>query len=179
MRRRPLIAVVVAALVAVGCGTGAAPTRAPFLTTPPPVTPLAVPNATIVAARAVLDERLDNAGFTLEQPARRYRPPQPARLQAALHSVFRVDLADPDQGWVVVYDLGNADSAAAAGGEFVRYLETFGRTNYPADARFAINQLGAALIFHWWSRQGSSDPERAEAAFEVISAIGERFDVVG
>jgi len=100
-------------------------------------------------------------------------------LQSAAYSLFRVAGADRNQGWVVIYDLGSTDAAGAAGEAFAQYLGTFGRTNFPADAQFTINQLGPALVFNWWSRSRASDAAPLEAAFQAISAVGERYAVRG
>ena len=123
--------------------------------------------------------RLGGAGLQLETTNRRYRPSEPAVLQSAAYSLFRVAGADRNQGWVVIYDLGSTDAAGAAGEAFAQYLGTFGRTNFPADAQFTINQLGPALVFNWWSRSRASDAAPLEAAFQAISAVGERYAVRG
>ena len=169
-----LIACVVLAVACAPTGGATPPPPAPTLVLS---TPLTFPTISIETARAVLASRLSQAGLMLEPTNRRYRPSEPSVLLQAQHSVFRLADADPNQGWLIIYDLGSAEAAAAAGDEFAGYLGTFGRTNFPADAQFTINQVGQALVFNWWSRSRAADPAPLEAAFAAISAVGQRYEV--
>jgi hypothetical protein len=176
MLARPTAALL-AALLLSACMGGPAPAGP---ATPEPLpTPLAVPNAAIEAARATVASHLAAAGYGLEQTTRRYRPSEPSVLHRARHSVFRVSGIDRNQGWVVIYDLGTPEAAAAAALEFARYLQTFGRPNFAGDAQFTINQVGPALVFHWWSPSRTTDAEALRQAFEAITGVGQRYEVVG
>lgn len=177
MRRHAAVLALACAALLAGCGPTAGPTPAPPDPTLVLSTPLTAPTAAIEAARATVARRLADQGLALESTNRRYRPSEPAVLLGAQHSVFRLVDADQNQGWVMIYDLGSADAAAAAGEEFARYLETFGRPNFPSDAQFTITQLGPALIFNWWSRSRTADAERLAGAFAAISGVGQRFEV--
>jgi hypothetical protein len=94
-------------------------------------------------------------------------------------ALFRVLLSDPDSGWIVAYELGQPDRAAQAGNDFVSYLQSgFGLTNYPQDAQFTLNQVDSTLVFTWWSRERSGDPDQARAAFEALRLVGQPFQIV-
>ena len=175
IRRASLLSALLAlALFAAGCF---APTGGPGSAAP--ATPQSALSPAIDAARAAVAAQLQSGGFTLEAPVSGYEPGAPGDLQATPKAVFRVNVIDPGQGWVVIYDAGANDAAIDKGEAFAAYLTSFGHSNYPADAQYTLNVLDSALIFHWWSAQRSSDAERARAAFELVSAVGHRIDVVG
>jgi hypothetical protein len=171
--RVPLLVLVagLAAAVVVGCSdlAGPQPTAAP--------TPMTVLSPMIDAARAAVSARLTDAGFILEQQTFGYQPGEPGSLQTVPNAVFRVNLIDTGQGWVVIYDLGSTGAAVQAATDFADYLRSFGHSNYPGDAQFTLNVVDGALIFHWWSAERSSDPDRARAAFAVIAGIGQPIEI--
>ena len=132
----------------------------------------------VAAAAAIVEARLSEAGFRVEPSPLEYRPGEPAAVQSAPRAVMRVALADPDEGWLLIYDLGSADAAQRAGQAFASYLGTgLGQTNYPRDAQFALSRLGSTLVFSWWSRERSADPVAAAAAFDVLRAVGQPIDL--
>lgn len=133
----------------------------------------------VQAALAAVQRRLADLGMTLEQSGPEYRPAEPDVVQSVPRAVFRVAQADPNTGWVVIYDLGQPDVAIDTGRHFARYLGSgFGQTNYPRDAQFALNQVGGALVFSWWSVGQSADPEQARAAFEAMQLAGQSVPIV-
>jgi len=150
---------------------------APAETQQPAETPAAGLSPAIDAARAVVAARLADGGYTLEEPVTGYEPGAPGELQATPKAVFRVNLIDPGQGWVVIYDCAAADLAVERAQAFAAYLRSSGRSNYPGDAQYTLNVLGTALIFHWWSAQRTSEPDRARAAFEIVGSIGQHIDI--
>ncbi len=132
----------------------------------------------VADAHALLESRLADAGLRLEQSIAEYRPAEPTTLRAAPRAVFRIGLADPSSGWLLIYDLGSADAAERAGRQFAAYLSGGqGRTNYPLDAQFTLNQLDTSLVFSWASRSRSADPEQAQAALDVIAPLGRSFEI--
>jgi len=170
-----LTAVLMAGLSS-GCGT-AAPTRPPAPATPP-VTPMTSISPAVAAAVAALEARLTDAGLTIGQSNAEHRPGEPAALQQAARAVYRASLVAPDEGWVLVYDLGSTDAAARAGQDFAAYLASGqGQTNYPRDARFALSVFGAALVFSWWSPGRTADAQQAEALFDAVRAVGQPIEV--
>jgi hypothetical protein len=168
-----LICLVVAGMVATACVGATDEPSAQGPVTPPPVTV----TAAISAAKAALDSKLAPAGFTLTETFG-YDPGRPAGLQTTPRATFQLNLVDPNQGFVVIFDLGTPDAALAAGADFATYLQKSGHSNYPADAEFTLNVVDSALIFHWWSRERSNEPDRAAQAFDIISSVGQRVTVI-
>ena len=74
-------------------------------------------------------------------------------------TVLQVVGSDPEQGYVVIYELPDAAAATAAGTELARYLASgFGQTNFPLDAQFYVAQVGETLVFTWYSSERAEDP---------------------
>ena len=149
------------------------------ISTPAPQTPMTVLSPQVQAGLAAVQRRLGELGLRLEQAVPEYRPAEPDVVQSVPRAVFRVTQADPNAGWVVIYDLGQPDAAIETGRAFARYLGSgFGQTNYPRDAQFALNQVGGALVFTWWSPGLSADPDGARAAFEAMQLAGQSLPIV-
>ena len=167
------VALLIVAAVLCGCATTeGVPTAAP------PASQLTVVTPAIDAARAAVAGRLQEGGFTLAQSNMGYEPGQPGGLQSAQRVVFQISLADPNQGFLVIYDLGTSDAAIAAGTDFAGYLHSFGHSNYPSDAQFTLNAIDSALVFFWYSRDRASEPDRADQAFALISSVGQAIEVI-
>jgi hypothetical protein len=133
----------------------------------------------VASAAGAIQRGLGAAGFRVEQSSRPYRPGEPQSLRLVPRAVFQIQVADPDGGWIVVYDLGSTDRAAQAARDLVSYLESgFGQTNFPVDAQFMVNQLDTTIFFSWWSRERSPEPERARAAFEALRLVGLSYPIV-
>ena len=176
-------AAVLAAAVAGACAAGAGrrdaaadrdtgPAASPLPTSQSSISPQVA--ATVVALR----RELEAAGYRLDLLAEPYRPSEPPALATVPRTIFHVGLPEPEDGYVVVYEFRDAATAAATGREFATYLGSgFGQTNYPLDAQFSLAQLGGTLVFTWWSRERSSDPERAGAVFEAVSRVGQRIEI--
>ena len=142
-------------------------------------TPQASLSAQIQGTVSLINAALAQEGFRMDPPIAPYRPSEPADLTTAPRAVFQVSTADTAQGYVIVYELPDAATATARGHELASYLGGgFGQTNFPMDAQFSIGQVGATLIFTWWSRDLSSDKEAAEAAFDAVSSVGQPIPVV-
>ncbi len=171
-RRAGPLLVLLASLVVSGC-TGLL--DQPQTTSAP--TQMTALSPMIDAARAAVSARLTDAGFALEPQSFGYQPGEPASLQTVPNAVFRVNLIDTGQGWVLIYDLGSTGAAVKAATDFADYLRSFGHSNYPGDAQFTLNVVDGALIFHWWSAERSSDPDRARAAFAVVAGIGQQIEI--
>jgi hypothetical protein len=167
-----LIAFLAAMLVAVGCAGPV--TEEPQ---PPAATPHTGVTPAIDAARAAVAAKLQPSGFTLTQ-ALGYEPGAPPSVQSIPRVVYQLNLTGPNEGWVVIYDVGTSDGALAAGADFAEYLRRSGHSNYPADAEFTVNAIDSALVFHWWSAQRSTEPDRAAQAFGIISSVGQQIDVI-
>jgi hypothetical protein len=124
------------------------------------------------------------AGLQLNPPVIAYRPSEPAGLATAPRAVLQVTLPgagamDPDQGYVLIYDLTDTATAADRGRELAAYLGSgFGQTNYPLDAQFAISQVGGTLVFTWWSANRAADRALAKSAFDAVASVGQPIPVV-
>lgn len=137
-------------------------------------TPMRSFGASVAAAIAELEAAAGGLGERLDIPAGAYRPSEPESLLQVPRVIRRVGLADPDDGYVVVYAAAGRAAAADRASELAGYLASgFGQTNYPADTQFSVSVLADVVIFTTWSSRRSDDPDRAEAAFEAMAAVGE------
>jgi len=136
----------------------------------PPESGLSAAEATTVTA---LRQRLAGAGFQLSAVAQPVEPAVPTAFASVPNVVYRIELADPDQGFVLIYDFPDPTAASAGAGTLARFVGSgFGQTTYPADAVFSVASLGADVVFTWWSPSRASDPAAAQAAFLAVAAVG-------
>ena len=142
-------------------------------------TPVGSLSPELAGAVSALTTTLATAGYQLYAPQRPYRPGEPQSLSQTPRTVLQVSGPDPDQGFVVIYQLADQAAAAAAGEALASYLGSgFGQTNFPLDAQFAVAQLGSSIIFTWWSAARSADRPAAEGAFDAVRAVGEPIPVL-
>jgi hypothetical protein len=142
-------------------------------------TPIASFDAAISQTVAALEEVVMAVGSRLEVPAGAYRASEPQSLLDVPRAVVRADLADPDEGYVVIYRAADAAGAASLAADLAAYLGTgLGLTNYPADTRFSVAVVGDTVVFTSWSAGRSSDRERGEAVFEALASVGQPVEVV-
>ena len=174
--RRAILAgvLVIAAVALAGCANlDAPPTAAPAT---PVGSPAAGPGA--VAARAAVFEALGQSNLIVADSATPFRPPEAAPLAAAPRNVYQVTLPkDPDEGFIVVYELPS-DAAASAAAEAQReYLASGpGRVQSPPGTDHVIQQLGPALIVYDWLPADAQDPNAPRVA-EALRTIGTTFSV--
>jgi hypothetical protein len=136
-------------------------------------TPMRSLDASVQGSVAAVEAALEAIDERLMLPTSPYRPAEPETLLQTPRTIRRVDLADPDDGYVVIYEAGDADGAIGLARQLADYLASgFGQTNYAADTQFSVSTLGDTVIFTTWSQRRSDDPERARAAFEAIGAVG-------
>ncbi len=140
------------------------------------------PPASAVVARtaAALEGAYRQAGFAFIPARRPYRPSEPPALILAPRSVYQVVLPkDPGSGYVVIYQAADPAAAQSLATAMQRYLGSgFGETNFPTDARFAVQAYDATVVFGWYSPGASADPAAAAAALRVLRSFGEPFPVV-
>jgi hypothetical protein len=173
----------VAAAIAAGCvPDNRAPVpqnNEPAVIGPALPTQQASPSAQIAATASAIEAALSGRGLRLTQAIGAYRPSEPPALTTADRAVFQVDLGVPDIGYVVIYELADADTATQRGREFADYLRNgLGQTNYPLDAQFALSQVGSTVIFTWWSASRAVDDATARLAFETVASVGQPITVV-
>ena len=136
-------------------------------------TPMRTVDASVERTIAAVDAVLAGVGERLTTPTGAYRPSEPQSLLQLPRVVRRVELADPDDGFVVIYEAPSYGAAIELADDLAEYLESgFGQTNYVADTQFALSTLEDTIVFTTWSQRRSDDPERAEAAFDAIASVG-------
>ncbi|MFV2063289.1 MAG: hypothetical protein ACC726_07225 [Chloroflexota bacterium] len=174
-RRWPTLIFVVL-LVVVGCTSPDRPSvQADTIALP---TPLRSFDASLSATIRELQGAVAAVGSRLDSAQRAYRPSEPQLLLQVPRAVMRADMADPDDGFVVVYDFADVDAARSGGLELAGYLSSgFGQTNFLVDTQFSVSLLGDTVVFTSWSRRRSSDPEKAEAVFDAVAGVGEEIEV--
>lgn len=148
----------------------------------PDVVPMASPQRSIDAALTptvdALRDALAATGERIDLTTSPYRPAEPASLVLVPRAVLRTELADADDGFVVVYQAADGASADQMATELASYLGSgFGQTNYPADTRFSVAVVGDSVVFTSFSAGRSSDAERAERAFEAVASVGRAIEV--
>jgi hypothetical protein len=141
-------------------------------------TPLRSYGTSMAVTLGALEAALAGVGERLEVPARAFRPSEPQALLQTPRVIRRAGLADLGDGYVVVYDAPSAGEALQLADELADYVGSgFGQTNYVADTQFSVSTLDDTIIFTTWSRRSSDDPERAEAVFEAVAAVGSPVEV--
>jgi hypothetical protein len=164
------------ALAAIGCTSLDRPRVQPDEV--PMASPLQSLDATLDGTAAALRSAVSAVGQRIELTSSPYRPSEPASLVEVPRAVLRPDLADADDGFVVVYLAPDAGTAATLAADLAAYLGSgLGQTNYPADTRFSVAVLGDTVVFTSFSAGRSSDPDRAERVFEAVAGVGQPVEV--
>ena len=117
---------------------------------------------------------LESASFQVQDPTADFRTGEtPTLLGTPRRLLQAVIPSDPSGGYIVIYELADANAADAAGREFWAYLHSgTGAVGYPQDAQFVLRRMGGTLVFFPWSPSVSPDPEVARLA-SVLSGLGE------
>jgi hypothetical protein len=177
-RRVAPVMLVVAALAIVGC----APTAGgPTITYPPASAPPATADTPAIdVAVAQLVTALGDEGLTLQDPQRPFRPAEGPALAGSPRVVYQVVLPDdPDHGFLVLYDLADAQRAAGAAADQAAYLATGpGRVQTPIGTRHVIRQLGSVVILYSWNPDASTD-DRAAGIQTALETLGVGIPVPG
>jgi hypothetical protein len=173
----PALVVLSASLVASGCASTDRPAVQPDQVPRP--TPLRSWDPSIDSVVSQLRTALSAIGLRLDPPPAAYVPSEPPSLLQAPRVVLRADLADPEDGFVVVYDAADAAQARGWGDDLAAYLGSgFGQSNFTPDTQFSVAVLDDAVIFTSWSPGRSSDAAQAQAVFEALAGVGEPVEIV-
>ncbi len=174
-RRVPTRAILGLILGVACAGCGAAPASS----APPPGGSVAIvpaePGLSASEATTVtlLRRSLASGGFQLSPVSQPVQPAVPTSFATTPMVVYRIELADPDQGYVLIYDFPAPAAAAAGATALARFVGSgFGQTTYPEDAEFSVASLGADVIFTWWSPGRASDPAVTQAAMGLVASVG-------
>jgi hypothetical protein len=170
MRPASILVVAAAATLSLaGCSPSADP-----VDPSPPATPGAVQTVSpaVAPTREALVAALGERRITVTEPQTPFRPAEAVTLTEAPRVVYQAILpADPDRGYIVVYELPDTASAEAAAREQATYLATGpGRVQTPIGTVHVIRVVGPTVVLYSWLPEGASDPTAPEiqAALETI-----------
>ncbi|MGH2407774.1 MAG: hypothetical protein ACRDF7_06830 [Candidatus Limnocylindrales bacterium] len=162
----------VLALALAGCGSGI--TAGGLGATPPDAaTPLIAPTTAMAATLAALEAALASGGYDIGVPGQLYRPTEPASFVRVPRIEYRVNLADPSDGVLLIYEFTDAAGAAAGAQTLAGYLASGnGQTTFPGDTVFSVSYLGPTVTLSWFSAARSDDPLAGRGAFNLIAMVG-------
>jgi hypothetical protein len=166
------------ALVAAGCGVGAGTGGAPVVMSPAPVATAPALAPAPAATRAAIFAALGRERLIVADTATPYRPAESTPLAAAPRTVYQVTLpADPNEGFIVVYEFPTDALAADAARAQVAYLGSGpGRVQTPSGTDHVLQQLGPTVIVYDWLPGAALDPQ-APLIAEALRTVGTSFDV--
>lgn len=126
----------------------------------------------IAPTRAELSRVLGERRLTVAEPDVPYRPAEAPTLTDAPRAVYQVILPeDPGAGYIVIYELPDADAALAAAQEQATYLASGpGRVQTPIGTRHVLRVLGPTVVLYSWHPDAARDPRApdVEAALETL-----------
>jgi len=179
MRRRrctTVLAVVAgAAVIVAGCGANGVPSQAD-------VVPSAVPTRTVTPTvnqtRAVLVTALGGQNLILTDSQAAVRPAEAPLFAAAPRALYQVTLpADPDKGFILVYEFPDPARAATAATEQQAYLATGpGRVQTPQGTVSMIRQVGSTVVYYQWL-PGAAKDQSALGIQTALESLGIDFPV--
>ena len=134
----------------------------------------------VAQTRGQLVSALGDQNLILNDTVSPYRPPESASLASAPRAVYQVTLpADPNGGFIVVYEFTDTGSAAAAAAEQQAYFATGpGAVQSPLGTVHVLRQVGNTLVYYSWLPGSSKDPG-AQAIQVALETLGNGFAVPG
>jgi hypothetical protein len=173
MSRRFLVLAAVFAIA--GCGAGS---RTPATTFPPASFGIGHTSAAATETRRLITVALAAEGLQTQEPQVVFRPAEASSLANAPRLVLQAILPDdPQHGYIVIYELRDATTAAAAAREQADYVSSgIGFVQFPPDSEFVIRTVGATVIFFAWS-PGNSPDERTPKVASALETVGTQVDV--
>jgi len=175
MRRLAAFAPVVATLAALAVAvaacapSGAAPVATFPATTTAPDRPL---TGAVTQTRGAIAAALGEKQLILNDTQTPFRPAEAPLLASAPRAVYQAWLPqDPDRGMIVVYELPDSATAAAAAAEQQRYLASGpGRVQSPQGTVHVIRGLDTTVIVYDWLPGAANDPHApdVQAALETL-----------
>ncbi len=152
-------AIAFASVVAAGC----APSGATHATFPASTLGPSLPAGADVdlgLAQAAISGALGARQLTLRQVETPYRPAEAPLLASAPKRIVQVVLqADPDKGFIEIYDFTGPAEAASAAQEQEQYLATGpGRVQTPQGTVHVIRLVGNTVVVYDWLPGAATDP---------------------
>lgn len=165
----------VASVVLAGCGTSGVPSQA---VVEPSGAPTRTVTPTVDQTRAALVAALGGQNLVLTDSQAAVRPAETPLLAAAPRALYQVTLpADPDKGFILVYEFPDPARAAAAAAEQQAYLATGpGRVQTPQGTVTLIRQVGSTVVSYQWLPAAAKDPS-AVGIQTALESLGIGFPV--
>jgi len=169
-RRWVLTFALASAAIVAGCGSG---NGTPLPTFPPVSFGTGTTSAAALETRRLVTVALSTEGLLAETPPVVYRPAESPALAQAPRIVVQAELPDdPQHGYIVIYELQDANTASGAAREQAAYVTSgIGFVQFPPDSEFVIRTVGATVIFFSWSPGNSPDSRTATIA-TALETIG-------
>ena len=145
-----------------GCGIAANDGAAPT----PAITPQASLSPTLQLCWNELTTTLATTGLPLLHASSPVRPGESPLLTAAPRTVGQVILpADPDHGYIVLYEFPDPASGYTAAQQQAAYIGGGeGRVQFLPDSQFTLRQDGSCVLFYSWAPSVSTDPRSPDIA---------------
>jgi hypothetical protein len=160
--------------VAGGCSTDGSVTTYP----PSTVGPERTVTPAVTQTRAALVTALGAERLTLRDVATPYRQAEAPLLANAARAVYQVILpADPDKGYIVVYEFLDPGRAAEAAAEQQLYLETGpGKVQTPFGTVHVVRSVGPTVVVYDWLPENADDPD-APGIQRALETLGVGYPV--
>ena len=132
----------------------------------------------VAGTRGQIVTALGGQNLILTDTESPYRPPESAMLATAPRAVYQVTLpADPNGGYIVVYEFTDASLAARAAAEQQKYLATGpGRVQSPLGTVHVIRQVGTTVVYYGWL-PGNGDDAGGKAVQTALETLGVGYPV--
>lgn len=173
---RPIpVALIAAALVLAAsvAGCGIAAPSAPVPSDAAPSASVGAPSGAVELTRGLIEAALRPAGLALVVPRDPFRPPESVALVEVPRAVFRVVLADPTAGLIVVYEFPDAAGASSAGRAQAAWLASGpGAIQFPPGTTHVIRVVGTTLVTFSYPPADAADPGESQVA-AALGSVGQ------
>ncbi|MGZ9160701.1 MAG: hypothetical protein ACXW4T_05995 [Candidatus Limnocylindrales bacterium] len=126
----------------------------------------------VAQTRGDLVRVLGERNLVLQDTQAAFRPPEDGRFTLTPRVIYQVILpAAPSQGFIVVYEFADAQTAAAAADEQARYLASGpARVQSAFGTRHVMRLVGSTVVLYSWVPEGTEDPRQPDiqAALETL-----------
>lgn len=173
-RVRPSIRAILTVAVAIVAVGACAPGGGPGLATLPAgsLGPTVTVGPSVAQTRGDLVRVLGERNLVLRDTQAAFRPPEDGRFTLTPRVIYQVILpAAPSQGFIVVYEFADAQTAAAAADEQARYLASGpARVQSAFGTRHIMRLVGSTVVLYSWVPEGAEDPRQPDiqAALETL-----------